>query len=107
MRDIRPDVIFVILITLAITIFAVNSTTEFGPLATGSIGVTAETVVEWGQPPSGEVLVEDGAGEVTPDATEEAADVEDEAGEAGETETAEPDAEDVTDEAPTEEADSA
>lgn len=68
----KLDVILVFLLTIAVVIFALNATTEFGPLATGSIGVTEETAVEWGQAPRGEVEADEDTMAAEPEATAEA-----------------------------------
>lgn len=68
----KLDVILVFLLIIVVTILALNATTEFGPLATGSIGVTAETAVEWGQAPRGEVEADEDTMAAEPEATAEA-----------------------------------
>ncbi|MBZ0294635.1 MAG: hypothetical protein K8L99_18870 [Anaerolineae bacterium] len=104
MRGIRLDAVLVMIIAVAVTIYVLSATTVFGPLATGETGVTAETAVEWGQPPSGDVPIE---GEEMIDATEEAemtTEPTEDADMVEPTEAATDEAADLTEEAPTEEA---
>lgn len=61
LREIRLDVILLILITAAITIYILNATTVVGPLATGQIGVST---LDGTEEPTAEV-------EATVEATEE------------------------------------
>lgn len=46
LKDIRIDVVVLIILTVAITVFVLNATTEFGPLATGQIGIGGSEATE-------------------------------------------------------------
>ena len=63
LREIRLDVILLVVITVIVAIFVLNATAESGPLKTGELGV----------PPDWEASQEITPVEATPEATIEAA----------------------------------
>lgn len=80
LREIRIDVILVILLAAAVTIFVLNTTAEFGPFATGQIGLpsdssaeaTAEPTAESADEMPSEDATQEPTAEVTAEATAEA-----------------------------------
>ncbi len=76
MRGIRIDVILVIILTVVLTVYLLSTTTAFGPVASGSWGITPETALVWGQgageAASSEADEPEPEAEVTAEPTEEA-----------------------------------
>ena len=71
-REIRIDVILVILLAAAVTIFVLNTTAEFGPFATGQIGLPSDSPAEPTAEVADEMPSEDAAQEPTAEVTAEA-----------------------------------
>jgi hypothetical protein len=49
LREIGLGTLLLIILTIVVGVVALMQTTEFGPFATSSIGVTSETALVWGQ----------------------------------------------------------
>jgi hypothetical protein len=90
LKELRLDVILLIIITAVVCLIAVNQTAHYRPLAEGIVGITDQTLVEWGGAGLGADMAAEATAEPQPD--------EDEADEA------EADAADEAEAEPTEEA---